>query len=112
MMAGNGQTKEAKAASAKKYREANKEKIREAKKWTHIWNTYRLTQDDFNALWMMQGKVCQVCKQDTEHKFVDHCHATGDVRGILCPSCNTFVGHIEKEQGRIDAALDYIGGRP
>ena len=37
---------------------------------------------------------------------VDHNHETGQVRGLICRSCNTLVGYTES--GALYLALDYL----
>jgi hypothetical protein len=39
---------------------------------------------------------------------VDHNHDTGEVRGILCHSCNTALGRFGDDVWLLQAALDYL----
>lgn len=39
--------------------------------------------------------------------FVDHCHTTGKVRGLLCMTCNTCLGHLERKN-RVTGLEDYM----
>ncbi|MGH2820760.1 MAG: endonuclease domain-containing protein [Actinomycetota bacterium] len=43
---------------------------------------------------------------------VDHHHATGEVRGILCFNCIKALGHFEEDVQVMQAAIDYMEGRP
>ena len=53
---------------------------------------YGITLNDYNQMLTEQNDCCAICGTDNpggKHgKFmVDHCHATGKVRGLLCKRC-------------------------
>jgi hypothetical protein len=56
---------------------------------------YGLTRDDYDKLLSDQGGVCAICgtsEPGGRGWHVDHCHADGFVRGLLCSNCNTALG--------------------
>jgi hypothetical protein len=56
---------------------------------------YGMSQSDLAAMREECGGKCQVCGKDmigTRREHIDHCHATGRVRGLICPSCNRAIG--------------------
>lgn len=63
---------------------------------------YGITGAEYDALMKLQGGVCFVCQQPPKSKrlAVDHDHATGIVRGLLCAGewgCNfSVLGGLEK----------------
>lgn len=58
-----------------------------------------------------QGGACAICLQvRTETLHVDHCHATGAVRGLLCGACNRALGLLNDDPGLIRRAADYLDG--
>lgn len=40
--------------------------------------------------------------------YVDHCHTTGKVRGILCGNCNTGLGHFKDSPMLLQRAIEYL----
>ena len=63
----------------------------------HILATYGLTQEDYNTLLKKQEYKCFSCGKahgtfKTDRLFIDHCHDTGKVRGLLCHDCNVALG--------------------
>ena len=61
---------------------------------------------DFDQMVELQGGKCALCLRDPGYRlFVDHCHATGKVRGLLCSKCNGALGWFENNRDRI---VDYL----
>lgn len=74
---------------------------------------YGMTPGDYEALLEAQGGACAICRGPQSAKYrvfdVDHDHATGRVRGLLCRRCNTGLGYLENE-GYRESALSYLRG--
>lgn len=52
---------------------------------------YRIEPQEYDALLEEQGGVCAVCgssehggNSKSSHFQIDHCHASGEIRGLLC----------------------------
>lgn len=81
----------------------------------HRRKKYGLSPDDFRRLVESQGGLCAVCSVTlvdgsglAASACVDHCHATGRVRGILCNRCNTGLGLFEDSAASLEAAIRYL----
>lgn len=76
---------------------------------------YKMNRLDMIALHESQDCKCALCDKELklfigrEGGFIDHCHTTGKVRGVLCNRCNTVVGGLENKNIGIDRLLNYIG---
>jgi hypothetical protein len=71
----------------------------------------------FTATMEAQGGRCAICRITLERKgrknkrnmmCIDHDHATGAVRGILCGHCNIALGYFEERQESLSAAITYL----
>ncbi len=71
---------------------------------------YGLTEEDVAALWDAQDGRCPVCTRDLDPESfsVDHCHATGRVRGLLHPRCNTALGMLWDDPAMLDNGAAYL----
>lgn len=73
---------------------------------------YGITKDQYTQLLITQQYKCQICKkhQDTLNKSlsVDHDHKTGKVRGLLCGSCNLFLGLARDNTQLLQAGIEYL----
>jgi hypothetical protein len=41
---------------------------------------------------------------------LDHCHGSGELRGILCLSCNQGLGNFADDPARLERAAAYLRG--
>jgi hypothetical protein len=62
---------------------------------SHLQATYGITYDDYKAMYDWQGGRCYICRRAPKSKrlAVDHDHATGEVRGLLCADSDRGCNH-------------------
>jgi hypothetical protein len=62
-----------------------------------LLNKFGMTMADYELMFAEQKGSCAICKRmQKQWLSVDHDHATGKVRGLLCTSCNLKLGFYEK----------------
>ena len=79
---------------------------------------YNLTKEGFQSLLDSQQGLCACCHQPLTQDFgrnhdkrklvVDHCHKTGEVRGLLCTMCNKGIGLLGDNAKSVLAAYEYL----
>jgi Recombination endonuclease VII len=76
---------------------------------TSLKSLYGISLEDYARLLAEQGGVCAIClRQPAERLCVDHCHATGKVRGLLCRTCNTGLGCYRDDPSLLTTAAAYL----
>lgn len=101
----SGICKECYLLTVKIYAQKNPEKRRALK----LSAKYKMTNDQYYELFAGQGGICAICSKETEnHLFVDHCHTTGVIRGLLCHQCNTLLGHAKDDINILCEAIKYL----
>lgn len=84
-----------------------------AKTWarkTHLKRNYGMTLEEFDSMINDQKNNCKICNDSFENTqpYVDHCHTTGNIRGILCKSCNQMLGFSKDNIIILKEAIDYL----
>ncbi len=74
---------------------------------------YGITVEERDALHLSQGGRCAICLETTVFgsntgAHLDHCHATGKVRAVLCSACNHGLGRFRDSPDLLRAAAAYI----
>jgi hypothetical protein len=68
---------------------------------------YGITEAEADAMLEGQGGLCAICRTKPA-KHVDHCHATGVVRGVLCFGCNRGLGKAGDDPELLRRGLSYL----
>lgn len=93
--------------AARAYRKTEKAKTYNRGRMLEV--RYGLSLDDFEALKTSQGGCCAICTRPADKPLhVDHDHATGEVRGLLCATCNRGVGLFYDDPALMRAAAAYL----
>lgn len=82
----------------------------------HYKAIYGISEEDYQRMVEAQGGLCAICNRPERMKFkgalkrlaVDHCHMTGDVRGLLCHACNCAIGKLGDAPDLLRAAANYL----
>jgi len=90
----------------------------EASAGWRLKHKFGLTLGEFFALVTAQNGECAICKKgiavysrgrgNPGAACIDHDHATGKVRGVLCHACNTALGLFADNAERLEAAARYL----
>ena len=113
----NPENKEKARLRAKQWRENNPEAYRQHQKdkydrFAVIEKKYGLTEQAYNEMWSAQSGRCKICNKHEQELgkvlYVDHCHNTGKVRGLLCQKCNTAIGLFNDDVDIVLKAAKYI----
>lgn len=79
-------------------------------------HNHKITLEEYNAMFAKQGGLCASCGCPAagmhygkpRNLAVDHCHKTGEIRGLLCDMCNRALGMLDDDPEKIKALLRYI----
>ena len=104
---------------ARKYRERHPEKAREYQEKykrdgrtaeARLMSRYGLGLEEFNSMLGRQGGTCAVCGLPFGEKrmYVDHCHVSDRVRGIVHMECNTLMGLAHDNPTLLEQAAAYL----
>lgn len=69
---------------------------------------YGLTAEELAEL--LADARCGICGRelDRSEAHIDHDHATGNVRSVLCLACNVGLGHFHDDQTLLKSAIRYL----
>lgn len=84
---------------------------RRIKRASQIRRQFGLDDEDLARMYDSQDRKCPGCSSplllDSE-THIDHCHATGVVRGLLCRGCNTALGLVRDKPDAMRRLADYL----
>jgi hypothetical protein len=71
-----------------------------------------VSEEAYASMLEAQGGVCAICgKPETSKRgslSIDHDHATGRVRGLLCHACNIGLGNFRDTEAILRGAIEYL----
>lgn len=73
---------------------------------------YNLSYETYLNMYEQQNHRCLICTNEfplggAKGLYVDHCHDTNKVRGLLCPNCNSGIGMLSNGK-HFSNAMSYL----
>ena len=99
--------KQCESLKYQEYAAKNREKIEDKR----LRRIYGIGYGDYLEMVEKQGDRCGMCgTTENPYKswYVDHNHATGKVRGLLCNNCNTALGMLNDDPELIEKAKQWV----
>jgi hypothetical protein len=73
---------------------------------------WKMTEAEYDHKLQEQGGVCAICGgQEIKkgwHMSIDHDHATGKIRDILCSRCNVILGQARDSVPFLEKCIEYL----
>lgn len=96
----------------KKFRAKWKQLDPEKQKFMTLKENFGIRKEDWENIFNTQEGKCKICRKSqselSKTLCVDHCHKTGQIRGLLCFSCNSALGLFDDNILSIEKAADYL----
>jgi hypothetical protein len=113
------ETGKARRRAAYKKRMSDPVKLAAKRRYFRDWkykHKFGVSADDHDRMLAAQNGVCAICKRPEHRKAsgvvkalaIDHDHATGKIRGLLCDMCNHALGNFEDDVDRMHIAIAYL----
>jgi len=101
------------AEHGKAWHQRNRSKQIARMRWNRAKKVYGINKEDYENLLVAQGGRCAICRADSpgrDDQFfaIDHDHATGVVRGLLCQRCNSGLGFFLDNPELMREAATYV----
>jgi len=77
----------------------------------NLRHKFGITLEDYDSMLAQQDGKCAICRSEEpkgKRFSVDHNHETGEVRGLLCNSCNVAIGLLKDSPAVLEAAKEYL----
>jgi hypothetical protein len=87
------------------------EGVRRAQRDANLRRNYGIDLERYEEMHAEQDGLCAVCRHPEEsgrNLAVDHCHASGRVRALLCGKCNAALGLLREDRWNAIALMVYI----
>lgn len=72
---------------------------------------FGVRHEEFLAMLQAQDGICAICGSGNDgarQLSIDHDHATGAIRGLLCDRCNPLLGYARDNVAVLQAAIEYL----
>lgn len=69
---------------------------------------YGITLKQYEEMYSDQQGLCKICGTYHNTLCVDHCHDSGEVRGLLCNGCNKALGLFKDNSTILGRAILYL----
>lgn len=84
-----------------------------SKRRHHVMRKYGVTLEHVEQTIAQQGGVCGICRTEKidvrgYRNHIDHCHESGEFRGVLCFSCNAGLGNFKDDIAKLKFAISYL----
>jgi hypothetical protein len=94
-------------ATDSEFREREKARRRLTARDVQLKHEYGLSRQDYDYMVQCQDGRCAICDRKAE-LCVDHCHANGMVRLLLCRSCNLGLGYFKDNPELLSRGKYYV----
>lgn len=91
----------------KEYYARYKDRIGLRRRREKLKHRYGLSEQDFENLKESQNNCCIGCNKEVL-LCVDHCHKTGEIRGLLCRTCNAAIGLAKEDVEILKNLVSYL----
>jgi RNase P subunit RPR2 len=68
---------------------------------------YKISLQTLTELKMLQNGRCLICNNEAA-LMVDHCHNSGEFRGLICRHCNLILGHAKDNIVTLQNSINYL----